>query len=186
MANQEVSSSMLDHHGLVGGIIQELKIRERIDSRIPRADRRCLVSTGTAVSAMILNGLGFTNRRLYLVGQFFFGKPLDKLLGTNGLKPEHLNDDALGKALDRIHKYGVTKLFCEISLEILVEHGLLGKVARIDTTSLSVEGEYDASSPEEDRLANPSRIPHPNGCSSAWKVSPLFTCLPTTKSIPPS
>jgi transposase len=152
MENQEISSSMLDHHGLVGGIIQELKIRERIDSRIPKSDARCLVSTGTAVSAMILNGLGFTNRRLYLVGQFFFGKPLDKLLGTNGLRPEHLNDDALGKALDRIHKYGVTKLFCEISLEILVEHNLLGKVARVDTTSLSVEGEYDASSPEKEGL----------------------------------
>jgi transposase len=150
MEDQEITSSMLDHHGLVGGIIQELKIRERIDSRIPRSDPRCLVSTGTAVSAMILNGLGFTNRRLYLVGQFFFGKPLDKLLGTSGLKPEHLNDDALGKALDRIYQYGVTKLFCEVSLEILVEHNLLGKVARADTTTVSVEGEYAESSADKE------------------------------------
>lgn len=146
MENIEVSSSVLDHHGLVGGVVQELQIRERIDRRIPSSDPRCLVSTGTAVAAMIINGLGFTNRRLYLVGQFFFGKPIDKLLGTSGLKPEHLNDDALGKALDRIHKYGVTKLFCEVSLEILVEHSLLGNAARIDTTSMSVDGEYKNSS----------------------------------------
>ena len=152
MEKQKISSSALDHHGLVGGIIQELKIRERIDSRLPRSDPRSLVSTGTAVSAMILNGLGFTNRRLYLVGQFFFGKPLDKLLGTKGIKPEHLNDDALGMALDRIHKYGVTKLFCEISLEIITEHDLLGKVARTDTTTISVEGEYNKSSPEKEGM----------------------------------
>lgn len=152
MENLEVSSSMLDHHGLVGAIVQELKIRERIDQRVGSSDPRCLVSTGTAVAAMIVNGLGFTNRRLYLVGQFFFGKPLDKLLGTNGLRPEHLSDDALGKALDRIHKYGVTKLFCELSLEILTEHNLLGKVARTDTTTISVEGEYAKSVPGQENV----------------------------------
>jgi len=66
MENEEVTSSMLDHHGLVGGIIQELKIRERIDSRIARSDPRCLVSTGTAASAMCrpgkLNTFVYTNR----------------------------------------------------------------------------------------------------------------------------
>ena len=152
MENLEVSSSMLDHHGLVGAIVQELKIRERIDRLVGRSDARCLVSTGTAVAAMIINGLGFTNRRLYLVGQFFFGKPLDKLLGTSGLRPEHLSDDALGKALDRIHEYGVTKLFCELSLEILTEHNLLGKVARTDTTTISVEGEYAKSVPGQENV----------------------------------
>jgi transposase len=101
---------------------------------------------------MILNGLGFTNRRLYLVGQFFYGKPLDRLLGTTGLRPEHLSDDTLGKALDKIYKYGVTRLFCEITLEILTEHNLLGKVARIDTTTLSVEGEYSSSSEADESL----------------------------------
>ena len=150
MEKTTASSTVLDHHGLVAGIVRELGISERIDSRIVRSDPRSIVSTGTAVAAMIVNGLGFTNRRLYLVGQFFFGKPLDRLLGTDGLRPEHLNDDALGKALDRIHSYGVTRLFCEVSLEILVEHNLLGKFARIDTTTFSVEGEYDFSTAENE------------------------------------
>jgi transposase len=54
---------------------------------------------------MILNGLGFTGRRLYLTPQFFEGKPLERLLGE-GILAKHLNDDALGDALDAIAAYG--------------------------------------------------------------------------------
>src|ERR1700686_1735663 len=39
------------------------------------------VSVGTATTAMILNGLGFSNRQLYLVSQFFANKPVEHLLG---------------------------------------------------------------------------------------------------------
>ncbi len=33
--------------------------------------------------AMLLNGLGFTNRRLYLTSQFFESKPTEVLLGED-------------------------------------------------------------------------------------------------------
>jgi transposase len=47
---------------------------------------------------MVLNGLGFANRRLYLTPHFFANKPTEHLLGE-GVKPEVLNDDTLGKSL---------------------------------------------------------------------------------------
>src|SRR5947199_8048187 len=40
------------------------------------------VSVGTATVAMILNGLGFSNRQLYLVPQFFANKPVEHLLAS--------------------------------------------------------------------------------------------------------
>jgi Domain of unknown function (DUF4277) len=45
------------------------------------------VSVGTATVAMILNGLGFSNRQLYLVPQYFANKPVERLLGA-GIKAE--------------------------------------------------------------------------------------------------
>jgi hypothetical protein len=41
------------------------------------------------VVAMILNGLGFVDHRLYMVGSFYENKPVDKLLGGNmkGVSP---------------------------------------------------------------------------------------------------
>jgi hypothetical protein len=43
---------------------------------------------GTATGAMVLNGLGFSNRQLYLVLQFFSNKPVEHLLGECGIVQE--------------------------------------------------------------------------------------------------
>ena len=149
--NQEaITTETLDHHGLVAATIQDLGIIEKIDKRIEKnKDPRRIVSTGKSVAALILNGLGFTNRRLYLVSQFFENKPLDRLLGDKNIKPENLNDDALGKALDEIAEYGTTKLFAEIAFEIARDQGLFGKFGRFDTSTISVEGSYDNQEGEE-------------------------------------
>lgn len=154
MSTLPISTSTLDHHGLVGGTILELQIANRIDRLIPQTDPRCVVNTGTSVAAMIINGLGFNNRRLYLVGQFFENKPINALLGTQDLKPGDLNDDTLGRALDRIHEYGVSKLFASVAFEILSEHKLFGRFARIDTTTISVEGEYKNSQEDQEGVVH--------------------------------
>ena len=69
IADEELQSQNMDHHGLIAALCQELGIGEKIDAKLGAADPRRVVSAGTAVVAMILNGLGFTNRRLYLPGQ---------------------------------------------------------------------------------------------------------------------
>jgi transposase len=79
VAGEEISTLSMDHHGLVAAVCKDLKIAERIDARIKSAPDR-VVSAGQAVVAMILNGLGFTNRRLYLTHQFFETKPVSRLL----------------------------------------------------------------------------------------------------------
>ena len=42
---------------------------------------RRTVSIGQAVKAMVLNGLGFANRALYLTPNFFRDKPVERLIG---------------------------------------------------------------------------------------------------------
>jgi hypothetical protein len=73
---------------------------------------------------MILNGLGFTNRRLYLTHQFFVSKPIDQLLGV-GLKAEDITDYTLGHALDDIAEYGSSQLFGEVAFGVALENNLL-------------------------------------------------------------
>jgi transposase len=100
------ASHTLDHHGLVAGMVEELGLVGKIDALIRQDLDQRRVSVGMAVKAMILMGLGFTQRALYLTPQFFADKPVERLLGA-GLAAGHLNDDALGRALDAIHAYGV-------------------------------------------------------------------------------
>ena len=142
MSGAEIKTQAMDHHGLVATVCKDLNVAEKIDQRIRGRDPRRIISAGTAAVGMILNGLGFTNRRLYLTPQFFESKPIERLL-KEGIEAKDLDDHALGKALDEIADYGASQLFGEVSFEIALEHNLLGQTANLDTTSLSVEGKYD-------------------------------------------
>lgn len=62
---------------------------------------------------------------------------------------EHLNDDCLGRCLDKIAAYGVTKLYSEVAFEIARENGILGQRLHLDSTSFVLHGRYDVDVPEE-------------------------------------
>jgi transposase len=104
------------------------------------------VSVGTATVAMILNGLGFSNRRLYLVSQFFATKPVEYLLGR-GITAEMLHDDCLGRTLDWLYAHDPTALFAGIARQARQRFGLAARQLHVDTTSFAVSGEYE---PEPD------------------------------------
>ena len=108
--------------------MKRIGLVEKIDKQIPLcADKGSKVSMGQRVAAMILNGLGFMDTRLYMFPEFLENKPVKRLIGGD-VDAEDLNDDALGRCLDRCYDYGVTKLFSELSFEIGVENNLLARI----------------------------------------------------------
>lgn len=149
MLNRDtVSSEHLGHLGLVAATIRELGIIEKIDSRLELNERRGgIVSYGRRVAAMVLNGLGFMNSRLSMTTHFFQDKPVAQLLDSE-VNAEHLNDDCLGRCLDKIADYGVTKLYSEIAFEVAQEQGILSQRLHLDTTSFVLHGRYDTEVPE--------------------------------------
>src|SRR2546428_4990366 len=104
----------LDHLGIVAGVCYEIGLAAVLDAQDPGKGQQ--VSVGTATVAMILNGLGFSNRQLYLVPQFFANKPVEHLLGP-GITAEMLNDDCLGRTLDWIYEHDPTTLFAGLALQ---------------------------------------------------------------------
>ena len=146
VAGSELQTEVMDHHGIVAASCFELKISDRINERIGSADPRRVIQPGIATVAMIINGLGFSGRRLYLTPQFFQDKALSQLFQED-ITADQLDDHALGKALDEIADYGSSKLFAEVAFDIAQEHGLLGKAAHLDTTSFSMSGDYETDEP---------------------------------------
>lgn len=140
-------SKILDHLGLVAGMYDELEIGKEIDSHIAQDTEQRKVSVGEAVKAMVLNGLGFIEQRLYLTTQFFETLPTERLLG-NGIRPEHLNDDVLGRTLDSLYEYGVTGLFRDLAAHSAERLGLRPRFAHLDVTSFHVDGEYNSGEDE--------------------------------------
>ena len=88
---EEMESKNIDHLGIIAGIIDEIGIVEKINGIFP-IDSREKVNTGEVVKAIILNGLGFVSRPLYLFPEFFQDKAVEHLIG-GGIKAEDLNDD---------------------------------------------------------------------------------------------
>jgi transposase len=129
----------LDHLGIVAGVCQEIGLAAWLDAQEP--EKRQQVSVGTATVAMILNGLGFSNRQLYLVPQFFANKPIEHLLGP-GITAEMLNDDCLGRTLDWLYAHDLTKLFAGIASRARQILGIKAEQVHVDTTSFSVSGDY--------------------------------------------
>jgi transposase len=151
VADAGLKTFPFDHHGLVAAVCKDLQIADRIDRLLPVHDAR-IVSPGRAVVALILNGLGFTNRRLYLTPQFFASKPVERLLDAP-LQAKDLNDYTLGHTLDDLSDYGVSRLFGTVAFGIALEHKLLGGLAHLDSTSISVSGEYEKASDEDQEPA---------------------------------
>ena len=131
----------LDHLGIVAGICREIGLADYLDGLAGPTQQQ--VSIGTATVAMLLNGLGFSNRRLYLVSQFFATKPVEYLLGP-GITAEMLHDDCLGRTLDWLYDHDPTTLFAGITRQARQQFGIAARQVHVDTTSFSVTGEYAA------------------------------------------
>ena len=136
------SNVTIAHLGIVSGMIDKLGICDYIDKVIPKK-RSHNVTHGQSVKALLLNCLGFTERRLYLMPEYFDDIATERLIGDN-IEAKHLNQYLFGETLDSIAAYGPTELFTGIVLEIL--ETLLDGVLRLhyDTTTISVTGDYQS------------------------------------------
>lgn len=139
----EADIKRLDHLGIVKGIIDELGIIESIDECFP-SDGREEITVGEAVAGMILNGLGFSSRPLSLSPMFFKNKALETLFNKK-IDAESFNISKLSRVLDKINDYGLERLFLILSSQACTAAKIDTQIQSLDTTTLSLTGEHDAS-----------------------------------------
>lgn len=142
----DIKAEGIDHLGIVSGICDEINLVETIDSAIPQKSNMN-ISIGKRVKAMVLNAMGFTGRPLYLSHQFFQKKPLDLLLGPE-VTTSGLNDDAIGRALDELYKAGPEFIYCLVAAGAIKNYNIKIDKLHGDTTSISVQGEYNGNKNE--------------------------------------
>lgn len=137
----QLASYNVDHLGIVAGIIDEIGLVGEIDEILGTHEQE-VMSSGTTVKAMILNALGFVSAPLYLFQEFFVGKATELLLGE-GIRPEHLHDDKLGKVLDKLFAAGLTGLFVRVALKAAQHFRVDSRVVHLDASSFHVHGQYE-------------------------------------------
>jgi transposase len=144
-SNHLLQVENLDHLGLVAGIIDEIGIVEQINQLLGQHKTE-RVSAGQVVKAMILNGLGFVSAPLYMFSKFYEGKATEHLIGE-GVKPEHLNDDRLGRVLDKLYLAGLSQVFMVIALAAVKKFEVKTHRSHLDSTSMHLHGQYENSLP---------------------------------------
>ena len=138
---EEIEIKNLDHLGIVAGIIDEIGIVGKVNELLG-TDSREKINCGEVVKAIILNGLGFVAQPLYLFSNFFKDKAVEHLLGA-GVKAEELNDDKLGRVMDKLYKYGLNNIFLIIGLEVIRKYEISTKYSHLDSTSFHLHGQYN-------------------------------------------
>jgi transposase len=136
----------IDHLGIVAGIIDEMELVEEVN-KIVGIKRKENLTPGQVIKAMILNGLGFLSAPLYLFNEFFVGKATEHLIGE-GVLPSHLNDDKLGRELDKYYQIGTTRIFTTVAIKAAHKFQVEMDSIHLDGTSMSVEGEYKKETEE--------------------------------------
>ena len=138
--NEKYSSKDLDHLGIVSAMCDEINLVSIIDQLIP-PDPRTTMTVGECVKLMVINGLGFTSRPLYLEAQFYASKPIERFLGRS-IVSEEVSDDRLGRTLDACFDCGCTSIFSIIASKAALKFNVSKKFQHLDSTSMQVEGEY--------------------------------------------
>lgn len=138
----------MNHIPAVARMCHRIGIIDIINDNIPcNTD----IDLGTLVVGMICDTLSGRSP-LYKVEEFIAEQDTELLFGME-VNPRNFNDDALGNALDRIHKKGTQKLFTEVSLKAAEVFHLDLTTCNFDTTSVNVWGEYRES-------ASNTKAPH--------------------------
>ncbi|WP_373278300.1 DUF4277 domain-containing protein, partial [Cylindrospermopsis raciborskii] len=81
------------------------------------------VNAGQVVKAMIINGLGFVSKPLYMFPEYCETIACEHLIGA-GVKPQYLNDDKLGRVMDKMFEKGLSTIFFIIAAKAAQKFGV--------------------------------------------------------------
>jgi len=133
----------IGHLGLITSLFNDYGLTNKMNLLLPKLSNNQNISHAQAIQCMVYQGLGFSDRRLYSVKDFFSNKSVEKLLSPD-ITLDMLNSKVLARSLDAIYEYGPEKFFTDVAFSTLLENNLMSKFSYLDTTTHSFYGrKYD-------------------------------------------
>jgi transposase len=105
------------------------------------------VDAGPIVLGLVLDTLSGRSP-LYRLEEFFAQQDTALLLGK-AIPPHALNDDTVGRVLDRLYDFGTRRLFTACAVRAAMRFGLERRSVHFDTTSRRVWGEYQCAETQD-------------------------------------
>jgi transposase len=126
---------------VLGRFLKRLRIEEFLSKHLPREDRRSRVPTATALLLLVRNLL-ISREPLYGVGEWAARHDTRWLDITDKQLPA-LNDDRVGRALDRLFDADVAALALDVAAHAVRAFDVTLDELHNDSTTVTFHGEYE-------------------------------------------
>jgi transposase len=126
---------VLDH------LLRRLRLRDFFREHLPPEDRRCRVATATGLLVLVQNLL-ISREPLYGVGEWA-ARHAPALLGLTPEQLPALNDDRVGRCLDRLFDADIPSLTLAAVTHAVREFGVALDELHNDSTTITFHGDYE-------------------------------------------
>jgi transposase len=126
---------------ILNRFLQRLRLDEFLRDHLPREDRRSRVPTVTALLVLVRNLL-VSREPLYGVGEWA-ARHVPALLGLNPEQLPALNDDRVGRCLDRLFDADIPSLTLAVVTHAVRAFGVALDELHNDSTTITFHGDYE-------------------------------------------
>jgi transposase len=145
-AGQTLTSCRVAALPLLGGFLRRLRLEDFLREHLPREDRRARVPTTTGLLVLLKNLL-LSREPLYGVGEWA-ARHAPQLLGLTPTQLPSLNDDRVGRCLDRLFDAEIPSLTPAVVTHAVRVFDVELDELHNDSTTVTFHGEYDSAAQE--------------------------------------
>jgi transposase len=127
-------------------LLRRLRLDEFLRGHLPHEDGRARVPTPTAL-LILLKNLLISREPLYGVGEWA-ARHVPELLGLTSTQLTALNDDRVGRALDRLFDADIPSLTLAVVAHAVREFGVDLDELHNDSTTITFHGDYESAERE--------------------------------------
>jgi transposase len=139
---------------ILDDLIRRMRLEEFLRAALPPEDRRTKLSPAKALLVLLRNLL-VSREPIYGVGEWAARHAAD-LLGLATADIERLNDDCVGRALDRLFGADIPSLVLSVAAHAVKEFGVSLDELHNDSTTVTFCGAYSAAAEERRFLGRPT------------------------------
>jgi len=134
---------------IVDRLLDRMRLDQFLRSYLPRADRRCRIAPSIGITLLLKNVL-LSREPLYGIGEWA-ARFDPKALGFTDAQLPSLNDDRVGRCLDRLFQSDITSMVLALASHVIQEFQVDLDELHNDSTTITFHGAYVDAAREEKR-----------------------------------
>jgi transposase len=140
---------------IIDRLLERMRLEEFLRSYLPRADRRCRIAPSIGITLLLKNVL-LCREPLYGIGEWA-ARYAPEALGFAHTQLPSLNDDRVGRCLDRLFQSDITSLVLALVTHVVPEFQVDLDQLHNDSTTITFHGAY-ANAAEEEKRGKQTRL----------------------------